>query len=257
MVSAAPPSGKQFSLELGDSPAVVTEVGAGLRSYCADGVELLDGYAVDQMCSGARGQSFLPWPNRIADGRYTFSGAEHQLPLTEPSATQRHPRADAVGRMASGQLERPQHHAAVPPASQPRLPVPPPLPDQLPAGVQRPRRRDPCDQRRDDGLPVRHRRTPLRLPRRRARRRPDRRAARRRLLPDRRPRDPHGAETGRRDDLRPARRQPARGPRAGHRLHRADPRRGRRVVGDRPLPRGQAAAAVDGRLLPLRRAVHR
>lgn len=87
MVSAAPPSGKQFSLELGDSSAVVTEVGAGLRSYCADGVELLDGYAADQMCSGARGQTFLPWPNRIADGRYTFSGAEHQLPLTEPSAT--------------------------------------------------------------------------------------------------------------------------------------------------------------------------
>lgn len=86
MVSAAPPSGLQFSLELGASTAVVTEVGAGLRSYCVDGVELLDGFAADEMCSGARGQTFLPWPNRIADGCYVAEGVEHQLPLTEPSA---------------------------------------------------------------------------------------------------------------------------------------------------------------------------
>src|SRR4051812_15833064 len=65
MVAAAPPSGKQFFLQLGSSTAVVTEVGAGLRSYCAGGVELLDGYGVDEMCSGARGQTFIPWPNRI------------------------------------------------------------------------------------------------------------------------------------------------------------------------------------------------
>jgi aldose 1-epimerase len=86
MVCAAPPSGKQFCLELGDSTAVVTEVGAGLRSYCVDGVELLDGYDVDEICSGARGQTFIPWPNRIADGRYVFHDVAHQLPLTEPSA---------------------------------------------------------------------------------------------------------------------------------------------------------------------------
>jgi aldose 1-epimerase len=86
MAAAAPPSGKQFFLQLGSSTAVVTEVGAGLRSYCADGVELLDGYGVDEMCSGARGQTFIPWPNRIADGRYVFEDVPHQLPLSEPSA---------------------------------------------------------------------------------------------------------------------------------------------------------------------------
>ena len=86
MVWVAPPSGKQFSLELGSSTAVVTEVGAGLRSYSVDGVELLDGFAADEMCSGARGQTFIPWPNRIADGRYVFRDVEYQLPLTEPSA---------------------------------------------------------------------------------------------------------------------------------------------------------------------------
>src|SRR4051812_11172368 len=86
MTAAAPPSGKQFSLQLGAATAVITEVGAGLRSYSVDGRELLDGYGVDQMCTGARGQTFIPWPNRIADGRYEFDGATHQLPLTEPES---------------------------------------------------------------------------------------------------------------------------------------------------------------------------
>jgi len=84
MSLAAPPSGKQFTLSLGSQTAVVTEVGGGLRSYCVDDRELLDGYDIDQMCTGARGQTFLPWPNRIAGGRYRFAGNEHQLPLTEP-----------------------------------------------------------------------------------------------------------------------------------------------------------------------------
>jgi aldose 1-epimerase len=86
MTSAAPPSGKQFTLQLGAATAVVTEVGGGLRSYGVDGVELLDGYGIDQMCTGARGQTFIPWPNRIADGRYDFGGETYQLPLTEPGA---------------------------------------------------------------------------------------------------------------------------------------------------------------------------
>jgi aldose 1-epimerase len=83
---AAPPSGKQFRIALGDASAVVTEVGAGLRNWCVDGEELLDGFEVTQMCSGARGHTFIPWPNRIADGRYEFDGEQHQLPLTEPAA---------------------------------------------------------------------------------------------------------------------------------------------------------------------------
>jgi aldose 1-epimerase len=86
MSRAAPPSGKQFSLHLGHQVAVITEVGAGLRCYTVDGRELLDGYGVDEMCTGARGATFIPWPNRIADGEYTFEGTDHQLPLTEPGA---------------------------------------------------------------------------------------------------------------------------------------------------------------------------
>lgn len=86
MSRTASPSGKQFVLSLGAQTAVITEFGGGLRSYTVDGRELLDGYAADEMCSDARGQTFIPWPNRIADGRYRFAGTEHQLPLTEPRA---------------------------------------------------------------------------------------------------------------------------------------------------------------------------
>jgi aldose 1-epimerase len=80
------PSGLQFTLQIGRQTAVVTEVGAGLRQYTVDGRDVIDGYAVDEMCTGARGQTFVPWPNRIADGRYAFDDVEHQLPLTEPAA---------------------------------------------------------------------------------------------------------------------------------------------------------------------------
>ena len=78
--------GEQFELALGDQRAVVTEVGAGLRSYSAGGRDLLDGYAADAMVTSGRGQVLLPWPNRIEDGAYEFDGRAHQLALTEPTA---------------------------------------------------------------------------------------------------------------------------------------------------------------------------
>ena len=66
--------------------AVVAEVGAGLREYTVDGVPVVDGYPAAEMCSGGRGQTLIPWPNRIAGGAYEFDGEAQQLPLTEPSA---------------------------------------------------------------------------------------------------------------------------------------------------------------------------
>jgi aldose 1-epimerase len=75
-----PPSGEQFELRSGDGRAVVVEVGGGLRTYD----DVLDGYSLDAMCSSARGQVLMPWPNRIVDGRYAFGGTTYQLALTEP-----------------------------------------------------------------------------------------------------------------------------------------------------------------------------
>jgi len=80
------PSGDQHEISHRDQRAVVVEVGGGLRIYEDGGEPLLDGYEVDEMCSGARGQPLVPWPNRVRDGQYEFDGHSHQLPLTEPEA---------------------------------------------------------------------------------------------------------------------------------------------------------------------------
>lgn len=79
-----PPSGRQHTISLGDQRVFLTEVGAALRQYDVGGRSLLDGYAEHEMCTGARGQSLIPWPNRIAGGHYTWQGRTEQLDLSEP-----------------------------------------------------------------------------------------------------------------------------------------------------------------------------
>ena len=80
----ASPSGEQVEIRHGDQRAVIVEFGGGLRSYSVGARDVLDGYAVDGQATSGRGQVLIPWPNRIQDGRYSFDGREHQLPLTEP-----------------------------------------------------------------------------------------------------------------------------------------------------------------------------
>lgn len=83
-LAAELPSGRQYEIRCGGQSAVLTEVGAALRSYHVDGRPLIDGYEADEMCTGARGQSLIPWPNRIRSGRYAWEGRHFQLDLSEP-----------------------------------------------------------------------------------------------------------------------------------------------------------------------------
>jgi aldose 1-epimerase len=78
------PSGEQVGIAFADQRVVVVEVGGGLRCYTVDGVDVLDGYGADAMCTSGRGQVLMPWPNRIEDGSYEFDGERRQLALTEP-----------------------------------------------------------------------------------------------------------------------------------------------------------------------------
>lgn len=80
-----PPSGAQYRIAAGDQEATVVEVGGGLRTYTVAGEQVLDGYEVDEMAAGGRGQVLVPWPNRIRDGKYRFGDADLQLALTEPA----------------------------------------------------------------------------------------------------------------------------------------------------------------------------
>jgi aldose 1-epimerase len=78
------PSGRQYELAHGNQRAVVVEAGAGLRSYRAGGRDVVDGYRRDETCEGGRGQLLIPWPNRIAGGRYPFDGRDLQLAVNDP-----------------------------------------------------------------------------------------------------------------------------------------------------------------------------
>jgi aldose 1-epimerase len=82
---STPPTGEQYEIVSGTHRAVVTEVGATLRSFTVEGRDVVRGFEVQDQISGGRGQNLLPWPNRIRDGRYIFNGVAQQLALTEPA----------------------------------------------------------------------------------------------------------------------------------------------------------------------------
>lgn len=81
-----PPSGLQHVLTdpATGSLAVVTEVGASLREFSVAGRDVLDPYGLEEIAPAGHGNILAPWPNRLADGRYTWDGERYQLPITEP-----------------------------------------------------------------------------------------------------------------------------------------------------------------------------
>jgi aldose 1-epimerase len=83
--SAVPaPSGEQHEIAFGAQRATIVEVGGGVREYRVGDREVLHPYPVDAVCDGAHGAPLIPWPNRLADGSYSFDGGGYQLALTEP-----------------------------------------------------------------------------------------------------------------------------------------------------------------------------
>lgn len=82
------PTGRQLEIAAGALRAVITEEGAGLRSFTVGGTEFLNTFPAGGWASDpSYGQLLLPWPNRVAGGRYTDpAGAQQQLPVTEVAA---------------------------------------------------------------------------------------------------------------------------------------------------------------------------
>jgi aldose 1-epimerase len=76
-------SGEQYEISYGEAHAVAVEVGGGLRTFSVGGRDVLLPYAADDMARAGRGQVLAPWPNRLADGRYSFRGQELQAPVNE------------------------------------------------------------------------------------------------------------------------------------------------------------------------------
>ncbi len=80
----ASPTGEQWAIGHGGQRLTVTEVGATIRCYTVDGRDVLDGFGPDEWSESGRGQVLAPWPNRLGDGRYEFSGRRAQAALDEP-----------------------------------------------------------------------------------------------------------------------------------------------------------------------------
>jgi aldose 1-epimerase len=79
-----PPTGAQFVLQRASQRAVVTEVGATLRSWRVDERQQLDTFQVHEHDDAFRGKVLAPWPNRIRDARYVFAGDEYATGVSEP-----------------------------------------------------------------------------------------------------------------------------------------------------------------------------
>lgn len=82
-MAAYAPTGTQHVITRGSTRATVVEVGGGLRTFDVGGRPVVAGFDPARMAAAGRGQVLIPWPNRIADGRYTWEGSTHQLPINE------------------------------------------------------------------------------------------------------------------------------------------------------------------------------
>jgi aldose 1-epimerase len=76
-------TGDQWVIGHGHQRAVVTEVGATLRSLTLGDRSVVAGFGPEEWSHGGRGQVLAPWPNRLGDGVYTFQEVEAQAPLNE------------------------------------------------------------------------------------------------------------------------------------------------------------------------------
>ncbi|MCP1411099.1 aldose 1-epimerase family protein [Paenarthrobacter sp. A20] len=74
----------EYTLSAGGYTAVVTAQAAALRVLQFDDRDLVVPFAAGGPIPDYRGIIAAPWPNRIADGGYTFDGAAYHLPINEP-----------------------------------------------------------------------------------------------------------------------------------------------------------------------------
>lgn len=82
---APSPTGEQWVIGHGLQQAVVTEMGATLRSYTVGGTDAVQGFGPAEWSHAGRGQVLAPWPNRLGDGSYEWRGVKAQAALDEPA----------------------------------------------------------------------------------------------------------------------------------------------------------------------------
>ncbi|WP_442972739.1 aldose 1-epimerase family protein [Rhodococcus sp. G-MC3] len=76
---------ESYRLTSGKYRAEIASTGAGLRMLEFDGSPMTETWDTGTKPPLSAGLVLAPWPNRVADGTFTFGGTEHQLEITEPS----------------------------------------------------------------------------------------------------------------------------------------------------------------------------
>jgi aldose 1-epimerase len=77
-------NGEQLEIVGGDARAVVNQVGACVRVLEVDDRPYTETYSADVAPPLGCGAVLVPWPNRVAGGRWEWNGEPQQLALTEP-----------------------------------------------------------------------------------------------------------------------------------------------------------------------------
>ncbi|MFD5831054.1 aldose 1-epimerase family protein [Lentzea sp. NPDC060358] len=65
--------------------AVITTVGAGLRSFTVGGVPYVETFGADEKPPMSAGAVLVPWPNRTAGAVWELDGVRQELEVTEPA----------------------------------------------------------------------------------------------------------------------------------------------------------------------------
>lgn len=73
----------EFELVAGPWSAVVSSYGASLRGLTCHGAAVVTGYRGAANKQGGQGDVLIPFPGRVAGGRYRWDGHEYQLPVTD------------------------------------------------------------------------------------------------------------------------------------------------------------------------------
>src|SRR5699024_9445226 len=83
--TSRPATGEQFVIRRGGSLARIGAVGAVLREFRVDDTAYTETWPDSETPPMGCGLTLVPWPNRVAGGRWWYDGEPQQLDITEPA----------------------------------------------------------------------------------------------------------------------------------------------------------------------------
>ncbi|MFT4245889.1 MAG: aldose 1-epimerase family protein [Micrococcaceae bacterium] len=76
-------TGEQYKISYENSYAEIVELAAGIRVVVLDGVQVTETFADDSTAPMGHGLVLVPWPNRVAGGKWKLGEKKRQLDITE------------------------------------------------------------------------------------------------------------------------------------------------------------------------------